>query len=120
MKKIEPNIPKNMNRLETFARANVRLRKKRIGSIGCSARCSQATKDTSSATPTTNEATIRGEVQPSSSARTSPHTIPSRPRLPRATPTRSSLDAGPRSEEHTSELQSRQYLVCRLLLEKKK
>src|SRR3712207_8537975 len=36
------------------------------------------------------------------------------------------LDAGEavgavvRSEEHTSELQSRQYLVCRLLLEKKK
>src|SRR3712207_8075782 len=27
---------------------------------------------------------------------------------------------GRRSEEHTSELQSRQYLVCRLLLEKKK
>src|SRR3712207_5845489 len=31
------------------------------------------------------------------------------------------VDTGtPRSEEHTSELQSRQYLVCRLLLEKKK
>src|SRR3712207_9139098 len=32
------------------------------------------------------------------------------------------LDREPlrRSEEHTSELQSRQYLVCRLLLEKKK
>src|SRR3712207_5618370 len=30
------------------------------------------------------------------------------------------LVAEPRSEEHTSELQSRQYLVCRLLLEKKK
>src|SRR3712207_8429822 len=30
------------------------------------------------------------------------------------------LDALVRSEEHTSELQSRQYLVCRLLLEKKK
>src|SRR3712207_7788955 len=28
--------------------------------------------------------------------------------------------ADTRSEEHTSELQSRQYLVCRLLLEKKK
>src|SRR3712207_8957125 len=28
-------------------------------------------------------------------------------------------DKGCRSEEHTSELQSRQYLVCRLLLEKK-
>src|SRR5438445_7719328 len=32
---------------------------------------------------------------------------------------RSTTVAG-RSEEHTSELQSRQYLVCRLLLEKKK
>src|SRR3712207_9010357 len=30
------------------------------------------------------------------------------------------LQAAARSEEHTSELQSRQYLVCRLLLEKKK
>src|SRR3712207_7048316 len=30
------------------------------------------------------------------------------------------LAASYRSEEHTSELQSRQYLVCRLLLEKKK
>src|SRR3712207_7690522 len=30
------------------------------------------------------------------------------------------VEKKPRSEEHTSELQSRQYLVCRLLLEKKK
>src|SRR3712207_8450263 len=30
------------------------------------------------------------------------------------------VQLGRRSEEHTSELQSRQYLVCRLLLEKKK
>src|SRR3712207_9023000 len=30
------------------------------------------------------------------------------------------LTKSERSEEHTSELQSRQYLVCRLLLEKKK
>src|SRR3712207_7695938 len=29
------------------------------------------------------------------------------------------MGIGDRSEEHTSELQSRQYLVCRLLLEKK-
>src|SRR3712207_8742620 len=38
-------------------------------------------------------------------------------------PVRGASGAGgrvPRSEEHTSELQSRQYLVCRLLLEKKK
>src|SRR5690625_6237946 len=31
-----------------------------------------------------------------------------------------SVDTGFRSEEHTSELQSRGHLVCRLLLEKKK
>src|SRR3712207_7722924 len=34
--------------------------------------------------------------------------------------TRRTASASSRSEEHTSELQSRQYLVCRLLLEKKK
>src|SRR5947209_12092125 len=33
---------------------------------------------------------------------------------------RGSHSVAGRSEEHTSELQSRQYLVCRLLLEKKK
>src|SRR3712207_7845784 len=33
---------------------------------------------------------------------------------------RGGLQERQRSEEHTSELQSRQYLVCRLLLEKKK
>src|SRR3712207_7814958 len=41
--------------------------------------------------------------------------IPTRPPTPNAT----TRGVG-RSEEHTSELQSRQYLVCRLLLEKKK
>src|SRR6476620_12326372 len=44
----------------------------------------------------------------------------SRPRRPGAGPRRSPGSPGGRSEEHTSELQSRQYLVCRLLLEKKK
>src|SRR5947209_11801404 len=34
--------------------------------------------------------------------------------------TAASVKPRKRSEEHTSELQSRQYLVCRLLLEKKK
>src|SRR3712207_7035547 len=37
-----------------------------------------------------------------------------------ATSSRSTRPPSGRSEEHTSELQSRQYLVCRLLLEKKK
>src|SRR5229473_8431585 len=37
-----------------------------------------------------------------------------------STPTISASVSPPRSEEHTSELQSLAYLVCRLLLEKKK
>src|SRR3712207_8077591 len=41
--------------------------------------------------------------------RTNPSSFPGASRMTRS-----------RSEEHTSELQSRQYLVCRLLLEKKK
>src|SRR3712207_8461772 len=42
-----------------------------------------------------------------------------RPREPVSPVDPEGVDRG-RSEEHTSELQSRQYLVCRLLLEKKK
>src|SRR3712207_7361068 len=41
------------------------------------------------------------------------------PSSARAGSTRAGCGLLPRSEEHTSELQSRQYLVCRLLLEKK-
>src|SRR3712207_7742000 len=37
-----------------------------------------------------------------------------------SSPDRRPSGSSRRSEEHTSELQSRQYLVCRLLLEKKK
>src|SRR3712207_7377416 len=56
------------------------------------------------------------------SAASSPRRRPDPPS--RASPTaRSTSSSAPtgcsRSEEHTSELQSRQYLVCRLLLEKK-
>src|SRR5437879_9399147 len=50
-------------------------------------------------------------------------TPPTRPsRGPRTDPSRTlhRSGRGPRSEEHTSELQSPMYLVCRLLLEKKK
>src|SRR3712207_7938408 len=39
---------------------------------------------------------------------------------PIVTPSSSSRYCRGRSEEHTSELQSRQYLVCRILLEQKK
>src|SRR3712207_8104324 len=65
-----------------------------------------------------------GRASPGARLRRTPFTPrPTRqcPRHPRS-PARSDLpaSAGSRSEEHTSELQSRQYLVCRLLLEKKK
>src|SRR3712207_8775339 len=43
-----------------------------------------------------------------------------RPLGPHRTPPQEVPLVGARSEEHTSELQSRQYLVCRLLLEKQK
>src|SRR3712207_7769667 len=47
--------------------------------------------------------------------------LPSTPRRSRPSAAgRSASSSRTRSEEHTSELQSRQYLVCRLLLEKKK
>src|SRR3712207_7761083 len=49
-----------------------------------------------------------------------PEPTPGQRRLPAAySPTVTRIRTS-RSEEHTSELQSRQYLVCRLLLEKKK
>src|SRR3712207_7184387 len=56
---------------------------------------------------------------------TTGHPNPGRLRLPLPHPRVHSTftterQPGNRSEEHTSELQSRQYLVCRLLLEKKK
>src|SRR5690606_16926263 len=66
-------------------------------------------------------------VRPEDEAR--PATLPGRRRrLPapeevlerRAAGPATPSTAGPRSEEHTSELQSRENLVCRLLLEKKK
>src|SRR5690606_41878239 len=54
------------------------------------------------------------------SARRRPANPSRRRRAPSAAPTRMLTSRGKRSEEHTSELQSRENLVCRLLLEKKK
>src|SRR3712207_7407992 len=61
----------------------------------------------------------------SSGGRDAPEARPPRPRVRRPVlrpGRRGGVPPPPalRSEEHTSELQSRQYLVCRLLLEKKK
>src|SRR3712207_7696518 len=78
--------------------------------------------------------TLFRSVGPARYARASVSSQPALSRAPDARPSRRRRPAaalcGPetatpgetsfRSEEHTSELQSRQYLVCRLLLEKKK
>src|SRR3712207_7013983 len=56
-----------------------------------------------------------GEDRPSHSPRGEPRC----PTAPSCGPRLRSSPRCSRSEEHTSELQSRQYLVCRLLLEKK-
>src|SRR3712207_8458024 len=57
------------------------------------------------------------------STRRTPYSITARTPSPRSTvvvtPRSASPTSSSRSEEHTSELQSRQYIVCRLLLEKK-
>src|SRR3712207_7897872 len=49
-----------------------------------------------------------------------PGQVPAAPGKDGAQPEPQQPGCHDRSEEHTSELQSRQYLVCRLLLEKKK
>src|SRR3712207_7434163 len=65
---------------------------------------------------TANSGELRRTAQPST--RRSSFAEPNR--TPSANHPRRNLVRVARSEEHTSELQSRQYLVCRLLLEKKK
>src|SRR3712207_8322978 len=65
------------------------------------------------------------QVSPPQPGPGQPPPAPTRPRggrgpMPPGPNPDSQYRLGPRSEEHTSELQSRQYLVCRLLLEKKK
>src|SRR5258707_10218553 len=57
----------------------------------------------------------RREISISSSIRRTDSTS----RIVKSAPIEASPSCMKRSEEHTSELQSRQYLVCRLLLEKK-
>src|SRR5690606_40788212 len=62
--------------------------------------------------PRDRSRTCRRRRRPATCARAATRAVRARPR-PAACPP-------PRSEEHTSELQSRENLVCRLLLEKKK
>src|SRR3712207_7593370 len=69
----------------------------------------------------TTRVTVRARNSRSWLTTTTPVRNPVTNRSSCSSPARSrSLVGSSRSEEHTSELQSRQYLVCRLLLEKKK
>src|SRR3712207_7124161 len=75
--------------------------------------------------PTRRSSDLRASSTPSFSPppRVRRLTVGSPPRSGRCAghaPSRTEQGLWQRSEEHTSELQSRQYLVCRLLLEKKK
>src|SRR3989440_4849317 len=62
----------------------------------------------------------RAPCTPRESSRCSPRSPARRPRRGRSTRSDAMALGSVRSEEHTSELQSRSDLVCRLLLEKKK
>src|SRR3712207_7559370 len=74
----------------------------RSRSRACASKRSSASASTSAASPATSSSIRKTPVEASA------------PAAPRLQALREQ-----RSEEHTSELQSRQYLVCRLLLEKK-
>src|SRR5947209_12428239 len=63
--------------------------------------------------------TVRASITNESAGAPRAATAGTRNSVPRMICDESLMNLG-RSEEHTSELQSRQYLVCRLLLEKKK
>jgi hypothetical protein len=88
-RKIEPNMPKNMNSEAAFEAANVRFRKKRTGSIGAGVRRSQSTKAAVSAMPKPSAVRTSGDVQPCPFPRTTPQTIPNSPALTSARPWRS-------------------------------
>src|SRR5690606_4173320 len=60
----------------------------------------------------------RSRTEPATARPSASRPIPAYLLITRCSWSRSTI--GPRSEEHTSELQSRENLVCRLLLEKKK
>src|SRR3712207_7080564 len=85
----------------------------------CSRACLKRSRTRAAPTPTiistNSEPAIEKKGTPAS-----PATALARSVFPVPGAPTSSTPFGARSEEHTSELQSRQYLVCRLLLEKKK
>src|SRR3712207_7828929 len=72
------------------------------------------------AKPSVTRAYLRRNLLPAVKARAEPISVGTALRDREGAGQKRRHDGTGRSEEHTSELQSRQYLVCRLLLEKKK
>src|SRR3712207_8262601 len=71
------------------------------------------------AVPATTSPAMDHPTRPPSRPPTTPSPRAARSSCAKAPTSPPPPSRSPRSEEHTSELQSRQYLVCRLLLEKK-
>src|SRR3712207_8718992 len=87
----------------------------------CLARCSPSPSAPSASAPPSSSSWACCPRSPPTSASPCPRSACSSPPTPSAWSwERPPSPRSARSEEHTSELQSRQYLVCRLLLEKKK
>src|SRR2546429_6433460 len=99
-----PSAPYS-ERVSRLAPLKVCERNNVSGTIGAELRASTSRKPSSATTPITRAPSTRGVPTPREPASSSPYT--------------SSVTSSVRSEEHTSELQSRLHLVCRLLLEKK-
>src|SRR5437762_6475338 len=107
---IVPNMPMPSTNAATEQTAITGCVKNVSGMIGSAARDSAYTSRPSIAVDATSSDTTRGAPQPYSVAHVSAS----------SSGTIQPMSVAKRSEEHTSELQSPMYLVCRLLLEKKK
>jgi hypothetical protein len=72
MKNQKPIMAPRKRSRAAYAPERSRLRKRRSGMMGCSARRSFRTKNASSTTPTASAASVRASVQPASAERTIP------------------------------------------------
>src|SRR5215203_7023511 len=89
------------------------------GAFSALCRCSATVAAISAPKPATDTASCTTSRRPVRCTLASTRALSHGHRVRRSS-TSASMSFLARSEEHTSELQSRQYLVCRLLLEKKK
>src|SRR3989440_2019982 len=106
----EANVSQKLllKNVEKKVKMKVKMKKKKF----CS---TKSPTNPTNPTYSTNPTTPNGPTNPTNPTYS---TNPTKPNDP-TNPTNPTYSTNPRSEEHTSELQSRSDLVCRLLLEKK-